>query len=257
MITQNKTLIVAYYTFQDLLKSKVLFNVILIGLCLVLVSFVASEFTFGVPERVALDFGLGTSSLSTMAIAILMGVGLIANELESRTIYITLSRPVSRISFLLGKSMGMGFIFITNIFILSLLTLSFYLFLGGELSPLIFWHILYTILEAFICLFLVVLFSLITNKTLSVILTFSLYLSGHAVNVSIIEKFQSSPIVSTLLQKYHYIFPGFHRLNIKDFLLYQKDLEFSFIIQTLGYGCFYLLALVLLTCFVFERKDLD
>ena len=50
MIMRSKTLIVAYYTFQDLLKSKVLFNVILIGLCLVLMSFVASEFTFWRPR---------------------------------------------------------------------------------------------------------------------------------------------------------------------------------------------------------------
>ena len=257
MIARSKTLIVAYYTFQDLLRSKVLFNVILIGLCLVLISFVASEFTFGVPERVALDFGLGTLSLSTVAIAILMGVGLIANELESRTIYMALSRPISRISFLLGKSMGMGLIFIANIFILSLLTLSFYLYLGGTLTPLIFWHILYTILEAFICLFLVVFFSLFTNKTLSVILAFALYLCGQAVNTGMIEKFQSSSVMGILLRKYHYIFPGFHKLNIKDLLLYQKDLEFSFVVRTFGYGCFYLLALVLLTCVIFEKKDLD
>ena len=257
MRMKSKVFIVAYYTFQDLLKSKVLFNVVLIGLGLMLMSFVASEFTFGVPERVALDFGLGTLTLSTVAIAVLMGVGLLSNELESRTIYMTLSRPVSRISFLLGKSMGMGLIFIVNIFILAILTLGFFLYLGGELSPLIFWNILYTILEVLICLFVVILFSLLTNKVLAVILTFFLYLSGHAVNASLIEKFKSSPIISTFLEKYHYFLPGFHKLNVKDFILYQEDLELSFVIQTLGYGCLYLLALILLTCFVFVKKDLD
>ena len=257
MIAKNKALTVAYYTFRDLLKSKVLFNVVLIGLALVLASFVASEFTFGVPQRVALDFGLGALGLSTLAIAVLMGVGLISNELESRTIYMTLSRPVSRTSFLLGKSMGMGLIFVANILILSVLTLGFYFYLGGELDALIFWNVLYTILEAFMCLYLVVLFSLVTNKALSVIFTFFLYVSGHAVNDSFIEKFQDSPFISFLLNKYHYILPGFHKLNIKGFLLYQKNLEFPFLAQTLGYGIFYLFALILLTCVIFERKDLD
>ena len=254
---KNKTFVVAYYTFQDLLKSKVLFNVILIGLGLILMSFVASEFTFGVPQRVALDFGMGTLSLSTVAIAILMGVGLISNELESRTIYMTLSRPISRISFLLGKSIGMGLIFIINIAILSTLTLGFYIYLGGEITPLIFWGLFYSTLEAFICLFVVVFFSLVTNKTLSIIFTFFLYLAGHAINDGLIEKFKSVPVINVVLENYHYILPGFNKLNIKDFLLYQKDLEFSFIIKTMGYGCFYLLGLALLTCVVFERKDLD
>ena len=257
MIYRNKAFIVAYYTFQDLLKSKVLVNVVLIGLGLVLMSFVASEFTYGVPERVALDFGLGALSLSTVAIAILMGVGLVSNELESRTIYMTLSRPVSRMSFLLGKSLGMGLIFIINILILSALTIGFYLYLGGKLVPLILWSIAYTTLEAFICLFLVILFSLITNKALSVILALALYMSGHAVNANIIERFKSSPMASFLLEKYHYILPGFNKLNIKDLVLYQENLEFSFLIQTLGYGCCYLLGLILLTCAIFERRDLD
>lgn len=254
---RNKAVVIAYYTFQDLLKSKVLFNVVLIGLALVLMSFVASEFTYGVPERIALDFGLGTLSLSTIAIAILMGVGLISNELDSRTIYMTLSRPVSRVSFLLGKSMGMGLIFVINILILSILTLGFYFYLGGKFNSLIFWNVLYTILEAFICLFVVVFFSLITNKTLSVIMTFFLYLAGHAVNEGLIEKFESSYLLGTFLKKYHYLFPGFHKLNIKDFLLYQENLNSSFVFQTLGYGCFYLLGVIFLTCIVFEKKNLD
>ncbi|MCY4643665.1 MAG: ABC transporter permease subunit [Bacteriovoracales bacterium] len=253
----HKILTVAYYTFQALLKSRVLFHIILIGLLLLFISFVAGEFAFGIAERVVLDFGLGTLSLSTMAISILMGAGLISDEIESRTIYMTLSRPISRVSFLLGKSLGMGFLLISNVVISSSLTLGFYIYLGGELNPLIFWNILYTILEALICLFIVMLFSLVANKALSVIFTFFLYLSGHAVNDEFIEKFSLSSPMGFLLEKYHYLFPGFHKLNIKNFLLYQKDLEFNFLLKTLGYGFFYLLALVLLVCFVFERKDLD
>ena len=257
MIFKQKILIVGFYTFQDLLKSKVLFNVILIGLGLLLMSFVASEFTYGVPERVALDFGLGTLSLSTVAIAILMGAGLISNEIESRTIYMTLSRPVPRISFLLGKTMGIGLIFIANILILSVLSIGFYFHLGGKLDALIFWNIAYTIVESFLCLFVVVFFSLITNKTLSVIFTFFLYISGHAVNLSLIEKFKDSPVASFLLEHYHYVFPRFNKLNIKNFLLYEKSLDSAFLWQTLGYGCLYLLGLILLTCVIFKRKDLD
>ena len=253
----KKTLVVAYYTFQDLLKSRVLLNVALIGFALVLVSFVASEFTYGVPQRVALDFGLGTLALSTVAIAILMGSGLVANELESRTIYMILSRPISRTAFLLGKTMGMGFIFIINILLLFILTIGFYYYLGGELSPLIFWYILYSILEALICLFLVLIFSLLTNKILSVIYTFFLYMAGQSINDSLIQKFQFSKIFSVALENYHYILPGFSRLNIKDFMLYQKNLEFDFLIRTLGYGCIYLLGLVFLACFIFSQKDLD
>ena len=250
-------LIIAKYTFKELLKSKVLFNVLLIGFCLLLLSFVASEFTFGVPQRVALDFGLGTLTLSTVAIATLMGSGLVANEIESRTIYMTLSRPISRTSFLIGKTLGMSGIFIANIGFLSAITIGFYSFLGGSVDPLILWNIVYAFVESLLCLLVVLLFSLITNKTLSIIFTISLYISGHAINAALVERFKEVAFFHFALSKYHYLLPGFSKLNIKDFVLYQHHLETDFLIQTLGYGVCYSAALLILACLIFENKNLD
>jgi len=70
---KNKSLIIAAYTFKELLKSKILLNVFFIGLGLMLVTYVATEFTYGVPERVALDFGLGMLSISSLAISLFLG----------------------------------------------------------------------------------------------------------------------------------------------------------------------------------------
>ena len=92
----SKSLIVAYYTFKEILKSKILLNVFFVGLGLMLVTYVATEFTFGVPERVAVDFGLGMLSLSSLAISLFLGVGLLSKEIESRTVYMIISRPVPR-----------------------------------------------------------------------------------------------------------------------------------------------------------------
>ena len=58
-MTLNKTLTIALYTFKEIWKSKILLNVFFVGMGLMVVTYVATEFTFGVPERVALDFGLG------------------------------------------------------------------------------------------------------------------------------------------------------------------------------------------------------
>lgn len=253
----SKAFTVAKYTFKELLKSKVLFNVILIGVGLLVLSFVASEFTYGVPERIAIDFGLGTLTLSTVAIAILMGVGLVSNEIETRTIYMTLSRPLSRSAFMTGKVLGISIIFIANIFILASITLGFYLYLGGSLNSLIVWNLVYALIESLICLLLVVNFSLITNKTLSIIFTFALYLAGHGVTDSLIAKFQKLPALHFILSKYHYLMPGFSRLNIKGFVLYKQTLEVNYLIGTLGYGVCYLFALIVLACLLFENKNLD
>ena len=92
---------IAKYTFVEIYKGKILYNVLLIGIGLILLTYVASEFTYGVPSRVALDFGLGTLYLSSVGIALFLGATLISKELENRTVYMILSRPLKRSSFLL------------------------------------------------------------------------------------------------------------------------------------------------------------
>ena len=70
----DKIFTIAKYTCREILKSKVLLNITLLGIGLVCVTLIASQFTYGIPEKVALDFGLGTLSISSVAIAINSGV---------------------------------------------------------------------------------------------------------------------------------------------------------------------------------------
>ena len=81
----KKILFIAEATLKEVLKSKILINVFILGVVIAVSTFVASEFTYGVPSRVAIDIGLGTLALSASAISLFLGVNLIAKELESRT----------------------------------------------------------------------------------------------------------------------------------------------------------------------------
>jgi ABC-2 type transport system permease protein len=177
----NKILIVAKYTFKEILKSKILLNVFFIGIGLMVVTYVATEFTYGVPERVALDFGLGMLSLSALAISLFMGVTLLSKEIESRTVYMVISRPVPRYAFILGKIVGLMGIQLINILILGSLTLIATKILGGKIDPLTIWAIGFTFLESLMLLLLVVFVSLFANNILAVILSVVVLLLGHSI----------------------------------------------------------------------------
>jgi ABC-2 type transport system permease protein len=153
MLSAKKMNIVAKNTFIELYKSKILLNVLFLGAALLLVTFVAYQFTYGEPERIALDFGLSTLSLSSVGIALFLGVSLISKELESRTVYMVISRPVKRTEFILGKIIGFLSILVLNIMILALLTLSVFLFSGGSYDGLITWTIFLYFLGGFDCPF--------------------------------------------------------------------------------------------------------
>ena len=251
-------LIIARYTFVEIYKSRILLNVLFIGMGIMMISYMAFKLTYGEPARISLDFGLGTLAFSTTSIAIFMGVSLVQKELENCIIHMIISRPVGRIQFLVGKILGGWGILLANVSILSLITIGFFKILGGSLTSLLFWTVLFVFLEALIVMLTALLLSLITNNTISVICTIVIFILGHAINDSMNLPFiQENPTLFNTIKFYSYLFPDFSRLNIKSFVLHEQSLSMSFIGGTLFYAIFYSLALTLLLCHIFKRKDLD
>jgi ABC-type transport system involved in multi-copper enzyme maturation permease subunit len=254
----SKIRIIAYYTFFEILKSKVLINVLILGAIQFVLTYVAYSFTYGEPSRVALDFGLGTLTLSSIGIAIFMGVGLLSDEIENRTVYMIISRPVPRSHFILGRLLGLTSILIVNIAILSIISLSLFFIVGGEFQSLILWSILYIFFEAILVLVIVSLLSMISSKTITVIVSILLYVLGHAIDAAKLIGFvQRRPYLESILDIYHFILPGFYKLNLKEYVLYKQSIDLNYLYSTSGYVILYILALVFLILFVFNRKDLD
>jgi ABC-type transport system involved in multi-copper enzyme maturation permease subunit len=254
----DKILLVAQYTFKEILKSKVLLNIFFIGLALILVTYVATEFTFGVPERIALDFGLGMLSLSTLGISLFLGVNLLSSEIESRTVYMIISRPVPRSNFILGKLLGLMGIQAINVALLSLMTLSATVLLGGNLDSLIFWTVGFIFLESLLLLLVVVFISLFANNILAVLFSVVVLLLGHAIKdtqqTSLVER---SDFLKVLLDVYHFILPGFYKLNLKDYILYESELPLSYLFSAASYGIFYSGFLLVMIILIFNKKNLD
>lgn len=249
---------IAFVTFKEIYKSKILLNIFFIGLGLSLLTFVASEFTFGTPQKVALDLGLGCLSLSVVGIALFMGVNLITKEIENRTLYMILSRPVKRWIFISGRLLGLASILAVNTLILSSFTLALFLLLGGKSTPLLYWSLFFTWLEGLFVLFLVVFFSMISGNMFALFFTTTLYIIGHAVDsVLQIGKVQNNPLLRGLLEFYSKYLPNFEKFNLKDYVLYEDLIEMPYLSGTIVYACLYFFILGLATVWVFERKELN
>jgi len=257
-MTIDKIQVIAKTTFKEIWKSKILINVFFIGLAMMVVTFVATEFTFGVPQRVALDFGLGMLSLSSLGISLFLGVGLLSKEIDSRTVYMVISRPVPRYSFILGKILGLMGIQIVNVFTLSLMTVSATLLLGGQISELLLWAIIFTLIESLMLLLVVVLISLLANTVLSVLLSVVLLLQGHIIRETQEISFVSTnPILVKILDFYHFVLPAFYKLNLKSEVIYKSTVTMSYLLQSGGYGIIYSLFLLLMIVYFFDKKNLD
>jgi ABC-2 type transport system permease protein len=254
----SKIFIVSKYTFKEIMKSRILYGTGVLGIALVTLTFVATEFTYGVPEKVSLDFGLGMLSLSSLGIALFMGVTLLSKEIDSRTVYMVISRPVPRWAFILGKLVGLFGVLILNVCILSVVTLVCSYLLGGRLDQTIIMTILFNILESLLLMLVVVLFSLFANTILSTLISLALLLLGHAIQeTQVISFVKNRPGLGKILEIYHLVLPGFYKLNLKDFVVYKQALPTSYLINSFMYGASYSVFVLLLILFIFQKKNLD
>jgi ABC-type transport system involved in multi-copper enzyme maturation permease subunit len=251
-----KIYLIAKQTFAEIYESKVLLNVAFLGAFLFLVTYVVSEFSYGVANKVTLDIGLGTLSLSVVGIALFLGATLLQKEISSRTLYMIISRPVSRTSFLLGKLMGLAGILLVNVLVLFFILYGFYAALGGQFNYLISWALFYIYLESLIVMLIVVFFSLVSNNIIAVFVTLTLFASGHAVeSVKDTMAYKVNPLIKAFVDYYSYVLPNFTKLNIKSFVLYERFIENSYLVTAFFYGFVWVGIFLGLSTIVFTKNE--
>lgn len=251
-------LTVAKFTFIEVYRSKLMVSLVFLAIGLILLSYVASEFAYGAPAKVALDVGYGVLSVSNLIISIFLGSTLLSKEIDQRTIYMIISRPISRSAFLMGKILGLSSVLIINSVILGSISIILYINYGGSFQTLFLWTLLFSFFEAFCVLLFAVLFSLITSSTLSVVYTLCVFIIGHAVNeTSKLFFTKASPVTSSIVKVLNVVIPNFYRMNLKDFMIYQQNISLDYFLNTTFYTVTYALGLCFLMILIFRNKNLD
>lgn len=254
----KKTLIVSKYTFIEVYRSKVMLSILFVALGLIVVSYVASEFAYGAPSKIALDFGFGLTSISNLIMAVFIGSTLLSKEIDNRTLYMILSRPISRTSFMLGKVVGLSSVLVVNTVILSAISVGIYHYLGGQMNSLMFWAAWFSLVEAFIIMLFAILFSLLTSNALAIIYTITAWIVGHSLSATSKILFSTTtPFFNYMLKAISCLIPDLEKINLKDLLIYEQKVSFSYLVQAQSYISLYIVAVLLIISFLFKNKNLD
>ena len=113
----GRTIAIARNAFREAVRDRVLYNLILFALLLIGSAIFLGELSAGQEAKIIVDLGLSAMLLFGAFIAIFVGVGLVYKEIERRTLYAILSKPVSRGQFLLGKYLGLSLTLLVNVLV--------------------------------------------------------------------------------------------------------------------------------------------
>lgn len=247
-------------TFLEILREKVLYNVLMATFLLFGLSFLASKFTYIQPERMVLDFGYLALSLSSLFLATMMGAGLISKEFERRTAHVALSHPISTYHFVFGKYWGLVQILIANWF---LLVLAYLLLLFGQkgyfnwnvLSFTFFSAIWLALIQGFVLGAIALVFASFSTTSLSVILSAGVYLVGiNASELRLLSARVDSQLGQWILKGAANALPNFEHFNLGVRLTYDLPVSSKFVIQGSLYGVFIVLFCLMLSGLLLRVK---
>src|ERR1700733_1507159 len=112
--------IVAINTFREAVRDRVLYNLIVFALMMMGAAILVGEISIGIDRLVIINLGLSAISLFGLVMAVFIGVGLVYKEMEKRTLYSLLAKPVRRWEFLVGKFGGPGLTLTVTTFLMAL-----------------------------------------------------------------------------------------------------------------------------------------
>jgi ABC-type transport system involved in multi-copper enzyme maturation permease subunit len=256
----NQTLEMIIFSIKENVKTKLylvltLFCVILIFIGLLLTGLSGFE----QPYRVLVNTGLSMIELFCLFIILLNSAGIVLQDIENKSVYLILSKPVSRFKYVVDKYIGFLCVIVINVFFMSLIHLVFIKISKGEINYfqyilVIFSIILKVSLISAITLFLVI---SMTSQTAAVITSFLIWIAGHFLTEFkfIIDR-NTNFVIKSLMEIVYYLIPNFQYFNLKDF--YDDLYLFSRfnIFFGLGYWVVYTTIVVILTAYVFNKKDL-
>jgi Cu-processing system permease protein len=262
---------IAAVTFKEGVRNKAIYGISLLAFLLLGASLIMAGMIMQNVGKVMVDMALSTIAFTGLLLVLFVGINLLGKDLDRRTIYMVLSRPISRSQYLLGKFLGMVLLITVAIMVVAFLAIAAIIwakmiypnyFLRFSWFPVLL-SIGYTILSLILLTSLSFLYaSFVSSSFFTLILTMASYLIGHGINdvKALVEApqaagIQVSALTVKLVQAAYYIFPNLSFFDIKTQAAHGLDLPLSHIVWTVSYGFFYTAIVILLACLLFHRRE--
>jgi Cu-processing system permease protein len=251
-------------TFFEILRDRVLYNVLLIAALLLLIALLVSQLSFVSPDRVILNFGVSAVSLSCSLLGIILGASVLNREFERRTIYVALSRPISRAQFVVGKYFGVAGMLLLNWALICLVFLLLYLGASGlklseflsQIRSSLGAALFLFLLQSWIAAGIALAFSTYSSTAVSTLLSLGCYLIGTNISElrTVASQSDSLPI-KILSQGVSHLMPNFEYFNLKEKVTYALPVTGQSMAWAIVYAALWLGVSLLLASLFVRTKE--
>lgn len=249
--------VIAANVFREVIRDRVLYLLGLFALVLVLVSRLLPEISSIAADKILVDLGLGAIALFGLIITLFVGTGLVSKEVEKRTVFVLLSKPVSRAELIVGKHLGLTAVLAVLIAAMGgIYVLLLHLYgipFDGETLAIVG---LFLLLELSLLTAFALLFGVSTGPLLATLLTLAIYVMGHlSPDVVKLAQLTDSASLQQTVRSLYLLLPDLSQFNLRNDGVYNLLPTADTLLQTALYGMAYSILVLLLTSIIFSRKE--
>lgn len=253
----KKIYAIAVNTFREAIRDRILYLLLVFALLMITCSRIVSLLTIGSEEKIIKDLGLSAINVFSVLIAVFVGVGLVFKEIEKKTIYTVVTKPIKRYQFIIGKYLGLTVTLLINMIIM---TVVFYILLAlqgyfdASLGPAIF----LTFFEVLVITAIALLFSSFSTPILSAIFTISFYVIGHlSWSFLLLKNYIDGQWGKTICSILYVVVPNLERFNVRSDVVHHLPVENLYILYSAAYGIGWSIVLLLMASMIFQRKNFN
>jgi ABC-type transport system involved in multi-copper enzyme maturation permease subunit len=260
---------IAVNVFRESVRDKVLYNLVFFAIVMIAASYLIGQLTAGQDIKILKDLGLACISIFGLFIAIFIGIQLVAKEVERRSIYGLLSKPIHRHQLVIGKYAGLVLTLSVNITIMTMALYTVLAFMAWALGPgavraleapaldpAILKAVALIFVELCLVTALALFFSTFSTPMLSAALTFGLFIAGRfSADLRDFDDVVDVPAAAVLTQSLYRILPDLGSFDVRAQVVHGIPIDAGYIALAAAYGLAYVAALLVASVAIFARRD--
>lgn len=249
---------IALNTFRELTRNKILYMIVFFGIVLIGFSLVLASLSLGQSDKIVADFGLAMVEIFGIISVIFIGSQLLFKEIEGKTVYLILSKPVARRDFILGKFLGFSAILLLIIFVQAIISIVVFLVAKTPISALLFAAIGFIYFKLLLLFAIILFFSTFISPLLSILLVLGVYIISHSITTMTDMAIRSGNQILYYFSKVlMVIFPNFEALNVKSLIGTPVVPNLSFFAINIVHALLYLVLILTFAVLIFNRKTFE
>lgn len=249
---------IAKNTFKEIVRNRFLYLILFFAFVFIIFSLALGKLTIGESEKVIVDFGLGMIEIFGLIGVLFVWSQLLFKEVEWKTIFLILSKPIKRQDFILWKFFWFSCTIWLIVFFQAVLFLLMLFIKDIEITHLIVWALIFTFFKLEILLAIVFFFSTFMSNIMTIMISLMVYLIAHnyGLMIDMFSRFEGW-ISLKLIKILELIFPPMQALNIKDVIGSFSDFSVNFFLFNSFYSFLYITILLFFAVQIFSRKTFE